>query len=122
MLGGRKVAVRKPRVRSTEGQEVPLPSWQSLADEDPLDDRVVEQVAVGVSSRNYERSLEELPDNVESIGAKKSSVSRRFVARTVRQVDAFLGRPLEDLDIPIIMIDGTELGDRLLLVVLVLCL
>jgi transposase-like protein len=118
VLGGRKISVRKPRVRSTEGQEVPLPSWETLSDEDPLDERVVEQVTVGVSSRNYERSLEELPDNVESIGAKKSSVSRRFVARTVRQVDAFLGRPLEDLDLPIIMIDGTELGDRLLLVVL----
>ena len=118
VLGGRKISVRKPRVRSVEGEEVPLPSWETLADEDPLDERVVEQATIGVSSRNYERSLEDLPDNVESIGTKKSSVSRRFVARTVRQVDAFLGRPLDDLDIPIIMIDGTELGDRLLLVVL----
>ena len=37
VLGGRKISVRKPRVRSVQGEEVPLPSWETLADEDPLD-------------------------------------------------------------------------------------
>ena len=35
VLGGRKVAVRRPRVRA-DGREVPLPTFQAMADVDPL--------------------------------------------------------------------------------------
>jgi len=41
VLGGRKVAVRRPRVRA-DGHEVPLPTFQAMADVDPLNRRVVE--------------------------------------------------------------------------------
>ena len=57
VLGGRKVAVRRPRVRA-DGQEVPLPTFQAMADVDPLNRRVVEQMLVGVATRQYARSLE----------------------------------------------------------------
>ncbi|MCI0410105.1 MAG: IS256 family transposase [Acidobacteria bacterium] len=116
VLGGRKVAVRKPRVRSIEGDEVELPSWRQFADEDPLTDRAIEQMLVGVSTRKYERSLEPLPEGLESQGTSRSSVSRRFVARTLSQVEAFLARPLKDEDYPVVMIDGTGFGDHLMLV------
>ncbi|HEX5657475.1 MAG TPA: serine/threonine-protein kinase, partial [Polyangiales bacterium] len=42
------VSVRKPRVRQN-GREVELPSWAAFADKDPLNERTVEQVALGVS-------------------------------------------------------------------------
>jgi transposase len=57
VLGGRKVAVRRPRVRA-DGREVPLPTFQAMADVDPLNRRVVEQMLVGVATRRYARSLE----------------------------------------------------------------
>ena len=41
VLGGRKVAVQRPRVRA-DGREVPLPTFQGLAHTDPLTRRVVE--------------------------------------------------------------------------------
>ena len=110
VLGGRKVAVRKPRVRSIEGDEVELPSWRQFSDEDPLTDRAIEQMLVGVTTRKYERSLEPLPEGLESQGTSRSSVSRRFVARTSVQVEAFLARSLQDEDYPVVMIDGTGLG------------
>ena len=47
VLGGRKVPVRKPRVRSIKGDEVELPSWRQFSDEDPLTDRAIEQMLVG---------------------------------------------------------------------------
>ena len=57
VLGGRKVAVRKPRVRSIDGdEEVELPTWRRFTDEDPLTDRALEQMLVGVTTRKYERS------------------------------------------------------------------
>ena len=60
VLGGRKVALRRPRVRAN-GEEVPLPTFRAMASEDPLNRRVVEQMLVGVATRQYARSLEPLP-------------------------------------------------------------
>ena len=117
VLGGRKVAVRKPRVRSIDGdEEVELPTWRRFSDEDPLTDRALEQILVGVTTRKYERSLEPLPEGLESQGTSRSSVSRRFVARTSAQVDAFLARSVKDEDYAVVMIDGTGFGDHLMLV------
>ena len=116
MLGGRKVSLPKPRVRGVEGCEVPLPTWQQMAEEDPLDSRVLEQILVGVSTRNYHRSLEPMPESAPSLGVSRSSVSRRFVARTTAQVRSFLSSSLADVDLPVVMIDGTQMGDHLLLV------
>ncbi len=118
VLGGRKVSVPKPRVRGVEGGEVPLPTWQQMAEEDPLDSRVLEQILVGVSTRNYHRSLEPMPESAPSLGVSRSSVSRRFVARTTAQVKSFLSSSLADIDLPVVMIDGTQMGDHLLLVAL----
>ena len=41
VLGGRKVSIRRPRVRSGR-QEVPLPTFQTMAQTDPLRRRTVE--------------------------------------------------------------------------------
>lgn len=118
VLGGRKVTVPRPRVRSLEGQEAELPTWKRFAEEDPLRRRVLEQIAVGVSTRGYERSLEELPEQLDSSVTSRSSVSRRFVAATQARVTAFLSRPLGELDLPVIMLDGRGMGEHLLVVAL----
>ena len=47
VLGGRRVSVKRPRVRSSKGQEIPLPSWEKFAAEDPLNARAVEQMVIG---------------------------------------------------------------------------
>ena len=81
VLGGRKVGIRRPRARSGR-QEVPLPTFQAMAQTDPLRRRTVEQLLVGVSTRGYARSLEPLPADVPSRSVSKSAVSRRFVRST----------------------------------------
>lgn len=117
VLGGRKVRVQKPRVRGPEG-EVELPSWRRFSEEDPLSERVLEQMMVGVSTRKYGRSLEAPPVGVASVATSRSSVSRRFVARTAAQVQSFLGASLAERDIVVVMIDGTYVGDHVLVVAL----
>lgn len=118
VLGGRKIRLRKPRVRSVTGEELELPTWREINQGDPLGERVMEQMLVGVSTRNYGRSLEPLPSSVPETGTSRSAVSRQFVARTRGQVERFLSRRLEDLDLPVIMLDGTGMGDHLLVVAL----
>jgi putative transposase len=117
VLGGRKVAVPRPRVRA-EGREVPLPTFQALADADPLNRRVVEQMLVGVSTRQYARSLEPVPAEVVSRGTSKSSVSRRFVAKTTAQLRAWQSAPLDELDLVALIVDGVHIGEHCLVVAL----
>jgi transposase-like protein len=118
VFGGQKITVEKPRVRSIEGEEVELPHWRGITDEDPLERRVVEQMLVGVSTRKYKRSLESAPGETEPKSVSRSSVSRHFVERTCRAVEEMLARPLGDLDLPILMIDGKNFGDHVLVVVM----
>jgi transposase-like protein len=118
VLGGRRVGVRKPRVRSLKGAEIPLPTYQHFSRIDPLEERTLEQMIVGVSTRNYARSLEPMEEVGPVTGTQKSSVSRRFVARTQRQLEAFLFRPLDSWDFPVLMLDGTGFGDHTLVVAL----
>lgn len=117
VLGGRKVAIQRPRVRAG-GHEVMLPTARTLAETDPLNRRVVEQMLVGVATRQYARSLEPLPANVRSRGTSKSTVSRRFVAKTAAQLDAWRSRLLDDLDLVALLLDGVHIGEHCLIVAL----
>src|ERR671913_2350809 len=117
VLGGRKVAIQRPRVRTAAG-EVALPTFQAMAATDPLDRRVVEQMLVGVATRQYARSLEPLGPEMRSRGTSKSAVSRRFVARTTAQLAAWQSAPLDALDVVALLIDGVHVGDHCLIVAL----
>jgi transposase-like protein len=114
-LGGRRVALRRPRVVDRRGREVPLDTWEELASRDPLDLRALEQMAIGVTTRKYARSLESLPDDVETRGTSKSAVSRRFVALTSEKLAEWMARPLGDLDFWAVFIDGIHFGEHVIL-------
>ena len=57
VLVGRRVSVQRPRARALGDREVTLPSWVQFAAEDPLHERVLEQMLVGVSTRKHGRSV-----------------------------------------------------------------
>ena len=117
VLGGRKVALRRPRVRA-HGVEVPLPTFQMMASEDPLNRRVVEQMLVGVATRQYARSLEPLPSTMPARGTSKSAVSRRFVVKTAAQFAAWRSTTLEAIDLVALLIDGVHIGEHCIVVAL----
>src|SRR5271156_3664239 len=107
-FGCRHIQVRRPRARSRDGAELPLPTWKHFADADPLTPRAVEQMVLGVSTRNYERSLEPTPASIESRGTSKSAVSRRFVHATDQPLTDMMGRDLSALSICAVIIDGNR--------------
>lgn len=57
-FGGRRVQVRRPRVRQRAGGEATLPSVAAFRARDPLTARMMQQLLAGVSTRQYEMSLE----------------------------------------------------------------
>ena len=117
-LGGRRIPIPRPRVRSQEGEEMVLPSFAFAASRDPLDRHTLNAVACGISSRKNARSLDPLPDTMRERSTSKSSVSRRFVAMTTKQMTSWLTTPLGDRHFPIVMIDGIHMGDHLILIAL----
>jgi len=82
-----------------------LPTFQAMAHTDPLNRRVVEQMLVGVTTRQYARSLEPIGDGMTSRGTSKSAVSRRFVAQTAAQLEQWRARSLADLDLVALLIE-----------------
>lgn len=117
-LGGRRMRVRRPRVRGTDGKEVMLETWQQFAAADPLTPRAVEQMVLGVSTRKYVRSIEPAPPGFTTRGTSKSAVSRRFVASTRERLGEMMSRDLSELALCAVMIDGIHVAEHLVLVAL----
>ena len=118
VLGGQRIGVKRPRARSLEQGELQLPTYEWAAQRDPLDAATLAAVAAGVSTRRYAGTLDELPPPEEALSVSKSAVSRRFVALSQEQLNQWLRRSLEDVDLPVVMIDGIHLRDRVILVAL----
>lgn len=113
VMGGKKVTVKRPRVRSPKGKELRLPSYERFSKDDPLTQRVLEQVLLGVSTRRYHRSLETSAAEFEMRGISKSAVSRRFVLATAERIASWMDKPLDKLDITALFLDGIALGDHM---------
>jgi transposase-like protein len=116
VLGGRRIGMRRPRVRSVEQREVRLPSFEAASNEDPLDRHTLEAIGAGVTMRRYARSLEPLP--VDDRSTSRSAVSRRFVALTQKRLAETFSRPLDELDLRVVMIDGIAFRDHCVLLAL----
>jgi transposase-like protein len=111
-LGGRRVQVRRPRARTAEGEsEVPLVTYEHFADRDQLEEVVLERMLAGVSTRNYRRAGEPVGEEVSGgeRSTSKSAVSRTFVHRTRHLLWMLMNRPLHDLRLAAVMLDGIEL-------------
>ena len=115
VLGGRRVAVNRPRVRRAAGGELKLPSWRQWSARDPLEERALEQMVLGVSTRRYARSLEPLPAGIAARGVSKSAVSERFVYGTERKLAELMSRELGGLKLAAVLIDGVHFGAHVVL-------
>lgn len=62
--------------------------------------------------------MEEIPEGLQEGMTSSSSVSRRFIAVTRHRMKEFLSRSLTDLDLPVILIDGTGFSEHLLVIAL----
>ena len=65
-LGGRKVAVSRPRVCGLAGGEVALPTWIAFAGEELLSDQVMALLLAGVSTHSYDKTLEPVGEDLST--------------------------------------------------------
>src|SRR4051812_9675856 len=114
-LGGRRVPVRRPRMRTADDEhELPVESYGYFADRDPLTRAVMDRMLAGVSTRRFARVGEPIGSDVEgsSSSTSKTSVSEMFVKRTRTALSELMSRRLDDVRLAVMMLDGLEIADR----------
>lgn len=116
-FGGRRVHVRRPRVRQRTGGEATLPSVAAFRSRDPLTARMMQQLLAGVSTRQYDASLEARPER-RTRGSSKSAVSRAVVRRTRQRLQESLARRLDGLALVALFMDGVVVAQQTVIVVL----
>jgi hypothetical protein len=73
VLGGQRIAVRRPRARSKVEGELALPSFAWATCADPLDAATMAAIAAGVSTRSYASTQEPVPATHQPRAASKRS-------------------------------------------------
>jgi putative transposase len=114
-LGGRRVAVRRPRMRTADDErELPVATYAYFADRDPLTRAVMDRMLAGVSTRKFARVGEPVGAGVEaaSSSTSKTSVSERFIERTRTALGELMSRRLDDVRLAVMMLDGLEIAER----------
>jgi len=113
-LGGRRVAVSRPRVRSVAGKELPVATYEYFADRDPLQRAVMDRMLAGVSTRKFARVGEPVGEQVEQTSSSKgkSTVSEMFIETTRTALEQLIARRLDDVRLAVMMLDGLEIADR----------
>ena len=120
-LGGRRVAVRRPRVRAADGSgEVRLPSYELFAGTEVLGRMAMERMLAGLSTRRYGHGLEPVGEQVavEAASTSRSTVSRRFVAATETALADLMNADLSTLDLVMLMVDGVHFAEHTCVVAL----
>jgi transposase-like protein len=118
-LGGRRVGVRRPRVRATDGSgELPVPAYDLFSSTELLGEMAMTKMMAKLSTRRYRAGLEPVGTQVEatSRSTSKSAVSRRFVEATETALAELLVGDLSGLDLVVLMVDGVHFADHLVVV------
>lgn len=103
-LADQKVPVAVQRVRDRQRrQEVPLQSYRQLQTPRAADAGLFRKVLAGLSCRDYAASAEAVP---EAFGLSASSVSRRFIRASAKQLQALQERRLDAYDLVALILDG----------------
>jgi putative transposase len=114
-LGGRRVPVTRPRMRTADDEhELPVSTYEYFADRDPLTRAVMDRMLAGVSTRKYQVVGEPVGEEIEQQASAtgKSTVSELFIERTRTALGELMGRRLDDMRLAVMMLDGLEVADR----------
>jgi transposase-like protein len=113
-LLGQKVPIRVPRVRDSGG-EVSLKTYENMHRGMPMDETLLRRVLYGISCKDYEGAAECIPG---AIGVSKSTVSRRFVEASAKELKTFQDRDLSEHDVVAVFLDGKTFAKDMMVIAL----
>ena len=115
VVDGQKVPIQRTRVRDKAKREVKLGSYELFQRSGPLEAAVWDKITRGLSTRNYGPVVK---DFANAYGVEKSTVSENFIEASREKLKALMERPLGELNLCAVLIDGTPFKDRQMIVAL----
>jgi putative transposase len=112
---GQKVPIERPRVRTTDDQEVRLGSYEMFHRGEPLTETVWEKLMLGLSTRTYGRAVREF---AEAYGLEKSAISEHFIEASREKLKAMMERRLDKMRLCALLIDATPFAGQQMVVAL----
>jgi putative transposase len=112
---GQKVPVERPRVRSSQDQEVRLGSYELFHRGEPLNETVWEKLMLGLSTRHYGEAVRQF---TEAYGLEKSAISEHFIEASRAKLQEMMERRLDQLRLCALLIDATPFQGQQMVVAL----
>jgi putative transposase len=109
VVDGQKVPIRKTRLRTPDQREQRLGSYELFQRSGPLQAGVWDKMMRGLSTRNYGAVVKDFHN---AYGVEKSAVSENFIEASREKVKRLMERPLGELRLCAVLIDGTPFKDR----------
>jgi transposase-like protein len=106
---GQKVPIDRPRVRTTDDQEVRLGSYEMFHRGEPLTETVWEKLMLGLSTRKYGRAVREF---AEAYGLEKSTISEHFIEASRAKLKDMMERHLDKMRLCALLIDATPFAGQ----------
>jgi putative transposase len=115
VIDGQKVPIQRTRLRTKDKREQRLGSYELFQRSGPLEQGVWDKMMRGLSTRHYGAVVKEFST---AYGIEKSAVSENFIEASREKVKQLLERPLGELRLCAVLIDGTAFKDRQIIVAL----
>jgi len=119
VVDGQKVPIQRTRLRgpSSTGanREQRLGSYEMFQRSGPMQAGVWDKMMRGLTTRNYGAVVQDFQD---AYGVEKSAVSENFIEASREKVKELMERPLGELRLCAVLIDGTPFKDRQMIVAL----
>lgn len=115
VIDGQKVPIQRTRLRTKDKREQRLGSYELFQRSGPLEQGVWDKMVRGLSTRNYGAVVK---DFSTAYGIEKSAVSENFIEASREKVKQLMERPLGELRLCALLIDGTPFKDRQMIVAL----
>jgi putative transposase len=106
VIGGRRIQVERPRLRSKAGREVLIPAYEALKSDPKSAERTLSRVLAGVSTRDYKGIFDVAG---KELGLSKSNVSRQAVKSAEEALRELAERKITTRQLAI-LVDGVRLG------------
>ena len=108
-LGEQKLPISRPRVRKNKGkEEVTLETYTKLQQPQKAEGLVFKKILAGLSCRQYQACAEAIP---ETFGLSPSTLSRRFIQSSAKQLEKLMERDLSGQDFVALFMDGKTFAE-----------
>jgi len=115
-LADQKLPITYQRVRDLpRNRELPLPTYQRFQEPRAADVGLFRKVLFGLSCRDYEAAAEAVP---AAFGLSPSSISRRFIRASAKQLHALQARRLKPYDVVALVLDGKTFAEDSMVIAL----